>query len=270
MLNQIYNIADDRRRYHRADIAREGYPRRLRQHAADEAAYAEREHQEHEAVDEARARGAERAVALAVGRGRRVTFALEPVLLNPARSRRPAHRRASDEAEGRAGEPRDRSALYPHPLHDLPVGRSCAGAADHRNRPRAEAEPRVRAERADGEDAEQILPAGYDNRENQTEKHRLAAALQLLKAHREADRREENVHEHDLQRVVEGDEGRARRVERRVHRREADAAHQRRGDAVPAEKRHLLAEKRAEPVKRRRERDGVVHIQVDFKHIPSP
>ena len=58
--------------------------------------------------------------------------------------------------------------------------------------------------------------------------------FQLLEAHREADRREENVHEHDLQRVVEGDEGRARRVERSVHRREADAAHQRRGDAVPA------------------------------------
>ena len=252
----VHHIANDHGDEHRADVRGKGQICQCREPHADLISDADRQQEQHEALDKARTvcdktlvftrhiSGKADALRAADGSHR---LRAQIMFFNQAACCRATHQRAGYKAECRRRDGNDAAADRTRGLKIRTESRGCAGAADEGDRAAADAQQRITAKHLHHAAAEEILQRDHHNRHNQTQYNSFAALEQSGNADCKADRCKEHDHEDGLQCAVKGDRGNAGRVENTVENRKAQAANQRSRNTISVEQSHLVGDDPAHP-----------------------
>ena len=267
---RVVHVANDRRDDHRADVRRQP-PAHGLEPCAHPHAGADRDQQHHEVLEET--------VGFDVLAGRRRRDRIGHLPLRQ-RLERAAGARRQDGRMAAEQERRDRAAHQPA-RHDAghrrrhgerfragnprlleerrerDAGRRPAG---QRHRPGENAHQRMFAEQPGHAAADDVLQQGGDRGDDHHDEHERTATREHAKAGAEADRREERVLQRHLQRGVEGDERRGSAIDEREEGGERQPAHDRRGNVVARQHRHLALDEVAEKERGPREGDGLNEV----------
>ena len=252
----VHHIANDHGDEHRADVRGKGQICQCREPHADLISDADRQQEQHEALDKARTvcdktlvftrhiSGKADALRSAADRDR---SGVQVVLFDQALGCRAAHQRAGHQTERRRRDGNDAAAHRARGLKVRPKGRRCTGTADEGDGAAADAQQRIAAEHLHHPAAEEVLQRDHHDGDDQAQHHGLAALEQRRDADRKADRGEEQDHENGLQCAVKGDGRDAGGVENAVENGKAQSADQRSGDTISVEQSHLVGDDPAHP-----------------------
>ena len=269
-LEVVDHVAHDDGHEHRTDVNGEAEAAEVREQNADDVADAGAEHQQQETVDKVIGVGVVMRVVDILFHRLLCELVAQVVLDDELAGDRAAEERAEDEAERRRRDGDRRAADGTGCIKVRANTRRCAGAADHRDGAAGETVERIFAHERHHAAADDILQNDHHNAQNKEHDDGFAALEQHRNADGEADGRKEEDHKDRLQRVVKGDDCRARGIEDGVEDREAQTADQGSGDAEAAEHGELLRQHQTEGVHGGAKREGMVHIELDLCHVWEP
>ena len=157
-----------------------------------------------------------------------------------------SHQGAGDQTVGGAGHRHNAGAHDACILKLGPEGTGGSVSAHQGDGAHAQAQTAVQLEHLGQTGAHQVLNDHHDAGQEQEHQHRLDASSQHLEAGAVAHTGEEPDHEGVLQGLIEGKGDHARGVQGQVDQGEHQAAHDRGGDAHPAQKLHVRHDDTAE------------------------